>query len=489
MTNCISTWRTAEYDKCNEVCKEIDFESGGYSQHDRRGAHAGQSLYDHRRTGSDAGTDGTAASTQGARKHADNEVAGDRTAGVNTTHRGDGEHLAKRCTSHLDIDFQPIPCAKPCDDLPDLPCSDEFINAEYAQFLRADEVTEVADKRTCHSGEHSEKWAYNLCECPQGKNPPVGTFFCPIVGTPSIKDDDYCVEEPPSCGGQTCTMGVVACGGGVWNDRDYVFTNPPAQIDGATLFVQPHKSLPAGTYEYKGLPIGGVVFLTMEKEHHGRDGGIVLDSSWTHMSEKIRWHSSTSSDGWYKIITESTLSVTKTGKQWVGYVAFHGPSKAAQCSLQPKIVDTAAGWSTPHHVVKNGDLYMGPYDLNVRTVTKKFAGLGAGCTYKMHTIIDGWQSVDNEAISVTINGQAHAVTNRGATSCTNGWTQYHKGTAHQIDSRMSNHGSWVDCWKKFEAEFTVGADGHADVTMAFDINQHINDEAWGWHDMELMPKA
>jgi hypothetical protein len=272
------------------------------------------------------------------------------------------------------------------------------------------------------------------------------------------------------------------------NDRDYVFTNPPAHIDGATLFVQPHKSLPAGTYEYNGLPIGGVVFLAMEKEHAHRDGGIQLDASWTHMSDKVQWHSSVSSDIWYKTITETTVSVTIT-KSWVGYVAFHGPSKAGQCALMPKVQDAAAGWSSANHVDHNGKMYMGPFDLNTRTNTKKFAGLGPGCTYKMKVVLDGWQSVDNEAVSVTINGQVHSVSNRGATSCVNGWTQYPKGFGHQVDSRMPNHGSWVDCHKNFEAEFTVAADGHADVTMAFDINQAIGDEGWGWNSMVLMPKA
>lgn len=156
---CINEWRTKEYNKCNRVCKEVDFDTDGYSQHARRDAESGPPLdYD---TQLHKGR-------QHKRQHADNDIEfpyTDVTEGVNTTHRGDKE---KRCTQHLDIDFQPHPCARPCPPEPPAPCDDNFVNRYYAKFLAMTQIESLSAHRKCNTedpGEHTEKWAFNLCEC------------------------------------------------------------------------------------------------------------------------------------------------------------------------------------------------------------------------------------------------------------------------------------------------------------------------------------
>jgi len=197
--NCISKWRTSEYNKCSAVCPNVDYgaKDAAYEQHERRDAQSGEYLHinDGATTGMDAGAvvdtpDGKKlvhhTSTQSNIQHADDIVRGDTSWGVNTTHRRKDGGDEARCTWHLDIDFQPIPCAIPC--LPPRPCCDEKYKELYeSEFMKLIDVTEVADKTKCHTqmpGEHTEKWAYNLCGC--------CSSHCRLIGTPSIIDDDYC---------------------------------------------------------------------------------------------------------------------------------------------------------------------------------------------------------------------------------------------------------------------------------------------------------
>lgn len=194
--NCISKWRTHEYDKCNAVCPNVDYgaKDAAYEQHERRDAVSGQYLHIHDKghAGVDAinvedgGISTVHPSTQANIQHADDLVAGDRTAGVNTTHRRKDGGDEKRCTWHLDIDFQPIPCAIPCRE-PRPCCDDKYKELYESEFMKVIDITELSGKRVCHKqapGEHTEKWAYNLCGCCES--------HCQLIGTPAIEDDDYC---------------------------------------------------------------------------------------------------------------------------------------------------------------------------------------------------------------------------------------------------------------------------------------------------------
>jgi len=186
-SKCLNEWRTREYNKCNDVCPQVDYDSAnGYSQHHRRHGQAGEGL----------DPDVLLHEGQQAfRQFGDNPVPGDRTHGVNTTHRvpdGQDKKLEKRCTQHLDIDFQPIPCATKCLPPPPSPCEDVFMAKYYHQFLQMTQIDRLSDERKCHEespGEHTEKWAYNLCDCRE---------CSPCTGTPHNRDDDYC-EDDHSC--------------------------------------------------------------------------------------------------------------------------------------------------------------------------------------------------------------------------------------------------------------------------------------------------
>lgn len=132
----------------------------------------------------------------------------------NTTHRGENEN---RCTSHLDLCFQPIPCAIPCKP-PTRACTDEWIEWNYGQhgFLNTT-VIDGFDRHTiCYPTyaattelrEHTLEWAHNLCDCTEcvALHPkPDATAIPP--GT-----DDYCPEEattvPPTTQEATTTMPV-----------------------------------------------------------------------------------------------------------------------------------------------------------------------------------------------------------------------------------------------------------------------------------------
>jgi hypothetical protein len=149
------------------------------------------------------------------------------------------------------------------------------------------------------------------------------------------------------------------------------------------------------------------------------------------------------------------------------------------------VADNCNGWSvnTKHNV--DGKCYMGAFDGNSKKVTKTFRGLEAGCTYKMHAVIDTWASVDSEGMRFTVNGKAMDFPSRPHNSCNNGWTEY----PHDFGDRVGSHGSavgdWKDCWKSFEMEFDANTNGEAQVEMSMAMDQHVNDEGWGWHDMVM----
>jgi len=157
--DCYNKYREHMYHECNKICPEVDFEKAGelkdtYTEHDRRSG-----------------------------KHSDIDVTNEGIRSVNTSHRGDGEN---RCTSHLDLDFQKIPCATPCNP-PENACTDEWTEWHYGRhgFLSTDLLDTFDMYSICYAGEHTEKWAHNLCDCRE----------CTArSGEPSIPlgTDDYC---------------------------------------------------------------------------------------------------------------------------------------------------------------------------------------------------------------------------------------------------------------------------------------------------------
>jgi hypothetical protein len=153
--------------------------------------------------------------------------------------------------------------------------------------------------------------------------------------------------------------------------------------------------------------------------------------------------------------------------------------------------DDCSGWSRSNGeaakagVDVDGTCYMGAFDNADQQITKTFSGLSASCTYKWSAVIDTWASVDNEKITLKVNGQEHDVPSRGAGNCNNGWTEYANNFGAKVGCGGSANGGWKDCWKNFDATFVAPASGKADVDMKMAINQALNDEGWGWHSMKF----
>jgi hypothetical protein len=208
--DCYNVYREHMYKRCNEICVEVDFgeghhTSGGkatYNEHTRREHIEG----DHTLKQTDS-------KDQDTHQGADQDVTGEGSASVRTTHRGAGED--GRCTSHLDLDYQLSPCCQPCMERPSRPCEPADVGAygsdgldvlhvpymwlHYGQhgFLSKADV-EYFSADICWAGEHTKVYAYNLCPCIDcEKNPPL----------------------PP----QPCDASR-ACAGGVYTDGAYDYS-------------------------------------------------------------------------------------------------------------------------------------------------------------------------------------------------------------------------------------------------------------------------
>jgi hypothetical protein len=155
------------------------------------------------------------------------------------------------------------------------------------------------------------------------------------------------------------------------------------------------------------------------------------------------------------------------------------------CASAHDKTDDCSGWSVDKHVDVDGTCYMGAFDNSNQRITKSFTGLRPSCTYKWSAVIDTWASLDNEQITLTVNGQGHDFPSRGAGSCDNGWTEYPDDFGDKVGSHGSSNNGWKDCWKNFESVFVAPASGKADVDMYMAINQDITDEGWGWHNMNF----
>jgi hypothetical protein len=152
--DCINKWREEEYKACNELCPEVDFlNAEGQLPHVRRSG--------------------------------DQDVTNEGENDVRTKHRAENPEDEKRCTAHLDLDYQLTPCCTPCEDQPEPPCTGQqedytgawdtnsYMWIHYGQYghFSLDEI-EGFTAAHCHDDEHMQWYAYNLCTC----------IDCPEIG-------------------------------------------------------------------------------------------------------------------------------------------------------------------------------------------------------------------------------------------------------------------------------------------------------------------
>jgi hypothetical protein len=148
--DCINKFRETKYKYCNTICPEVDFDTGSYSEHARRG-------------------------DENFQGEGDIDVTEEGQHSVNTMHRAaDGSDADVRCTSHLDLDFQEPPCCNPCEARPEPPCTGtgaypahtSYMWLHYGQHghLSGDDIADF-EAAKCHNGEHTYSYGYNLCDC------------------------------------------------------------------------------------------------------------------------------------------------------------------------------------------------------------------------------------------------------------------------------------------------------------------------------------
>jgi hypothetical protein len=177
---CINEAREADYKHCHTICLEVDYE-GVWPSIIR-----GPSLTDYT----------SQIDHHAPRPETSQYLLGDTVvyecdmngAEIFTNHRGGvTREEEKRCTEHLDIDFQIPPCKQPCTPPPPV-CDEAFHKKWYFQYDDASRITEISDccplqGETCfadvtlksssdgHSfgwisvSEHTHAWAFNRCPC------------------------------------------------------------------------------------------------------------------------------------------------------------------------------------------------------------------------------------------------------------------------------------------------------------------------------------
>jgi hypothetical protein len=249
---CLNKWREDMYNKCNGLCPEVDYAEEGIADFPKWGSAAVGGAYggdDAKCTAPHPEGGKWAAGTEdlpcidriselidkmgnhGRRAEdfentydyktdgsADEDVTAEGEHSVTTKHRAGDLEEEKRCTSHLDLDWQKPPCCQPCEVRPSPPCEGEtryddpvsgFIEAaegaSYSFTPQCGKVQHCADENArrpsymwlsygkyglldgteicdfvhdkCYeaSGEHTFLYAYNLCqcaECPEGSQLP-----------------------------------------------------------------------------------------------------------------------------------------------------------------------------------------------------------------------------------------------------------------------------------------------------------------------------
>jgi hypothetical protein len=161
-------------------------------------------------------------------------------------------------------------------------------------------------------------------------------------------------------------------------------------------------------------------------------------------------------------------------------------------SLCTTIEDDGEGWSpsSPRYTV--GEILYHSYDKTMPTLEKTISLL-PGVNYKWTAVIDTWASVDNEpmrfcAVSAEFGEDCEDFSSRVHNQCDNGWTQYSVNFGRQVGSPKSSS-NWVDCFEEFEKIITGPASGSVTLRMHMALNQDRDDEAWGWHDMKMVPTS
>jgi hypothetical protein len=150
-------------------------------------------------------------------------------------------------------------------------------------------------------------------------------------------------------------------------------------------------------------------------------------------------------------------------------------------------LDDGEGWSVGKKHIVDGTMYMGAFTQGDRP-KKSITGLEVDCTYKLRAVIDTWASTDRETFTFDINGRKTVWGSnemRHAGGCDHGWNLHPDGLGVKVGSPGSRHGGWKDCWKDFETIFRAPQDGQVDIEFHIAVNQHINDEGWGFHDLVI----
>lgn len=148
------------------------------------------------------------------------------------------------------------------------------------------------------------------------------------------------------------------------------------------------------------------------------------------------------------------------------------------------VKDTPDGWSNTKHATHDGVTYMGLFAHGQKLITKEFKLLG-GVTYKWKFVFDTWASVDMEPITLKANDQSFPIQSRIYHTCNNGWSEYPTGWGQKVGG-FPNY--YKDCFKNIENTFKAPANGIVTVTIGMAIDQGVDNEGWGFHNMEFEPQ-
>lgn len=188
--DCFNEYRTRMYHKCHTICTEVDFVNadGKIRNHVRReyihGDHRNWTAEDMVKNASGhwATEEGeqNAIKDQSSHQWEDIDVTGEGKEHVRTKHRSKDGKGEKRCTSHLDLDYQEKPCCTACEQRRKPPCTGDLSSCgkedplsymwmHYGQYKHCSlEQIDDFTAEKCYKEadqEHTWAYAYNLCEC------------------------------------------------------------------------------------------------------------------------------------------------------------------------------------------------------------------------------------------------------------------------------------------------------------------------------------